>query len=782
MRDARASYAVLVGGLAAGAIYFLFPAGGPRAALFLGMVGLPLILLILRLHRERLLRDRAWGVLLAGLALYVAGTAIWYLFPLLAERELPFPSPLDGLFFAAYGLHALFMLRLLQRRHRGDRSEERRATAVYLVDAGLFAVAAMAILWPLVFTPLATTAGVTTPQVLTGAGYPLVQAVLFGLLVRFLSAGRRLAGDEVLLALWVGAELASGISYGVVSAAGEFHFGHPMMFGWLVSYGALSGAALHPSLTTPSDSPRSPLVVRGWRPWLLLPAALAPIAVALLLQMLRGDLDATTRGVLIGLVVLSVSLAFVRSRLLSGDLLEQRRLTAELQVLTGQLDEKSSQLEHQSMHDELTGLGNRRMLLQRLEHATRQRPARPDVGTGVLLLDLDGFKAINDTLGHSCGDEVLISVSERLSAMLRPGDTLTRLGGDEFAVVLEHVDAAQAARTAQRIVEGLRAPVIVDGHDLSVWASVGVDVVETGTAPKDCLKHADLAMYAAKGAGGDRYLFFDPTMQEAVLGRVQLERDLRCAVQNDELRLLYQPIVDVKSGSVIGVEALVRWQHPRRGLLMPTTFISAAEACGAIIGIGTWVLEQSCRQAAQWLRDDDMPDRFNIAVNVSRRQLAEPDIVEVVTSTITQTGVPADQVCLEITERDLFDDPSELVTTIEQLKRLGVTIAMDDFGTGHSTLLQLRRLPVDILKIDRAFIAHIGDAREDYALAKAVVRLAASLGKTTLAEGVEDDAQFAHLLSLHVDQAQGYLFSEPLEAAAIPGVVAASRRRRVRLR
>lgn len=768
MIDRWAWIAVLIGGLALSASYFALPVGVSQTALFLTMAAAPLVLLTARLQRESLLLHRGWSALIAGVGLYTATVFIWALLPLISEAELPFPSPLDAMNFASYLLYGLFLIRVLHRRYPAT-TQDLRERALPLVDAGIFAVAAMAVLWPLLFTPVAGTVSVSGSTLAVGAGYPILVSLLFGLVTQVLAAGRRPSADELLLVLWIGAELVADIFYGSVSAHGRFHFGHPMMLGWMVSYAALSAAALHPALTTAEPDTARAVLRRHRRSWLLLPVVLTPLAIGAGLRLLHADLDPTTRSAFVAFVALGIVLAFVRLHLVSGDLVEQRRLSDELLVLT-------EQLEDLSLHDELTGLGNRRMLFDRLRHATNQRPTRPDACTGVLMLDLDGFKAINDSLGHDHGDETLIEVARRLSAVLRPGDTLTRPGGDEFAVVLEQVDAQQAARAAQRVVEALRSPMAVNGQAVSVWASVGIALAAYRSDPQECLKHADLAMYAAKQAGGDRSAFFEATMQETVLARVRLERELRVAVEHRQLRLQYQPIVELHTGRVVGVESLVRWDHPERGLLQPCAFIEAAEESGVIVGIGRWVLEQSCRQAVRWALDEEMPPGFGIAVNVSRRQLLEPDIVDVVASVIGDTGISPDLVVLEVTETALFADTEQLVATLTELKRLGVTIAMDDFGTGHSTLQQLRELPIDQLKIDRLFITDIDQQREDYALAAAIVRLAGSLGKTVLAEGVENAAQLAHVRALNVDLAQGYLFARALDASAVADLVKASAR------
>jgi diguanylate cyclase (GGDEF)-like protein len=453
---------------------------------------------------------------------------------------------------------------------------------------------------------------------------------------------------------------------------------------------------------------------------------------------------------LLALPALALTLAGVRHG--------HRRVTSELARL-------HEELGHGASHDQLTGLGNRLMLMERLAHAIQHRPQGPGQMTGLLVLDLDRFKTVNDTLGHDAGDRLLMEVSRRIQGCVRPSDTVARLGGDEFVVVLEAVDTDQALRVTRRLVDVLREPVRLDGHSLSVRTSAGLHLSANPTEPGTMLRNADLAMYSAKQHGGDRYELFEPELHRTFLARHELEIELRDSVVRDELVLHYQTIVDVNSAAVVGVEALIRWNHPARGLLYPDSFIELAETSGAIIPMGRWVLREACRQLREWMTDQHLPEDFTVAVNVSRRQLLDPNIVEDIAEVIQAGAIPPHMLVLEVTETALMTDTDQLADRLQQLRELGVTLAMDDFGTGYSSLDQLRHLPIDILKIDRAFVDGIARGSEDFALATAIVRLAASLGKQSLAEGVETAAQLAHLRTLKVNLAQGYLFAKPAPAA-----------------
>jgi diguanylate cyclase (GGDEF)-like protein len=446
-----------------------------------------------------------------------------------------------------------------------------------------------------------------------------------------------------------------------------------------------------------------------------------------------------------------------RLSLVSGDLEEQRRLA-------GELSRVSEELRHRALHDSLTGLGNRALVMEALERAIRRRTAHPGIGTAMLLLDLDNFKTINDTLGHATGDRVLIEVADRLTRSVRAADAVARLGGDEFAVLLENVTTEDALRSARRIIEVLREPVRFAGKALPIRASVGLHMVEEGSDAQIAVRNSDLAMYAAKALGGDRYELYQADLHHAFLVRHELEMQLREAAAGDQLHVHYQPIIDLETDVGVGVEALLRWRHPKRGLLLPRQFMDIAESSSVIVGIGRWVLEEACRQYVRWQRSFHLPDGFTVAVNVSRRQLMDPLIVEHVAGIIEDTGCDARALVFEVTETAVMGNTVDLSENLEKIRSFGVTIAMDDFGMGYSSLDQLRHLPIDVMKIDRSFVARIADRREDRDLVAVIIKLADSLHQQTLAEGVETPEQLAHLRAMGVDLAQGHLFAAPLTA------------------
>ena len=425
--------------------------------------------------------------------------------------------------------------------------------------------------------------------------------------------------------------------------------------------------------------------------------------------------------------------------------------------------ELQAQLVHEAYHDALTQLANRALFRERVSAALAQRGEDDDVT--VLFLDLDGFKEVNDSLGHLAGDQLLVRVADRLRACVREDDVVARFGGDEFAVLISSgLGAGEAEIVAQRIVDGLHEPFHVDGRDLHVRGSIGL--ASYAALPGDAeqlMRNADLAMYRAKATGGSGYACYHPRMLAGLVERLELEADLRLALERGELRLHYQPTIDLRDSRVVGFEALVRWQHPTRGLINPLDFIPIAEATGLIVPLGRWVLAEACRQAVEWAGPDGRSP-IRMAVNVSVRQFDHGDLSAIVREVLTETGMPADRLCLEMTESVLMTDTEENLAQLIRLKALGVTLAIDDFGTGYSSLAYLRRFPVDTLKIDRSFVERLGEQADDAALAGTIVRLGQSLGMSTVAEGVEEYGQLAVLRELGCTYAQGFYFSRPVPA------------------
>ncbi len=426
-------------------------------------------------------------------------------------------------------------------------------------------------------------------------------------------------------------------------------------------------------------------------------------------------------------------------------------------------------LSHQAHHDPLTSLPNRTLFGELLEHALR-RAQRSGSALAVLFLDLDRFKVVNDSLGHDAGDELLRALARRLAAVLRPGDVVSRFGGDEFTVLCEDLvpSAAdqQAIGVAERLLDALREPFVVDDEEQFVSASIGIAIGVTGLErPEALVRDADAAMYRAKERGKSRYEVFDEEMRERARERHEIENALHRAVTRNEFRVFFQPVISLTNGTCIGVEALVRWQHPDRGLLAPRDFLEQAEETGLMVPIGALILEEACARAVEWHRSVPDPSQFRLSVNLSGRQLLHADLTTLVGDILDRTTFDPRSLCIEITESVLMEDVDAGIAAVKALKALGVRVSIDDFGTGYSALGYLRQFPVDEVKIDRTFVERLGSDPEDAAIVSAVVSLGHALGVTVTGEGVETAAQLDTLRSLGVDAAQGFLFAPPQPAA-----------------
>jgi diguanylate cyclase (GGDEF)-like protein/PAS domain S-box-containing protein len=417
--------------------------------------------------------------------------------------------------------------------------------------------------------------------------------------------------------------------------------------------------------------------------------------------------------------------------------------------------------------DGLTGLPNRLLFLDRVQRAVDRRLRHKDEQFAILYLDIDNFKIVNDSLGHEVGDQLLQAVARRLEDCVRASDSMVaRLGGDEFAVVIEHIHiAADAHRVAQRILDAMSRPFVLCDRDVFTSASIGISFgEELSEKADDLLREADTAMYQAKANGKSRCRVFDPTMQEEVRLRLELEADLRKSLEREEFELYYQPIVLLENQKLAGFEALVRWRHPRRGLVLPGEFIGVVEETGLIVRLGTWVLKHACQKLVEWQSLFGLTEPLIISVNVSSRQLAHEGLVDQIAAIIRESGIRPSSIKLEVTESTIMQNPDEGAAKLSQLRELGVWVGIDDFGTGYSSLAYLHRLPLDILKVDRSFVIRMEDSAEHTAIVNTVLTLAKSLGLDAVAEGIESPRQAAMLREMGCKFGQGYLFARPMPA------------------
>ena len=742
--SAAAGLAPMVLGAVAAVVFVLLEGRVvAQAAVFLLLAAVPLVVLLAvrpGLSPTAVARSR---FLLVGTGTYLLATVGWVGYPALG-RELPAPSVVDVLYVASYACFAGLLVKLA--------GQYRTVDARGGLDALIVALGATPVLWHLALED--QVGGARDLSGLTFVLYPLAVLLLFTLGMRVVLLATHRSLRHALLSGWLLLELVPDTIYGALSLDGSFQFGVGAWQAlWPLSYGCLASYLMREARSSTDFFHEEPSRLSRPRTRQLL------LTGSLLVPAVVGGVEAavghtSTAVFSLGVLCLMSVLVVVRLSGVSVDLEQQALAQAELERLT-------EDLRHLAFHDPLTGLANRALLGQRIEHSLTRRSRSPESATAVLVLDLDDFKTVNDTMGHDAGDRLLEQAADNLRRTCRTEDTVARLGGDEFAVLLEDATPMSALAMAARLVRALQEPMPVEDRVMRPLASVGISLADREQDRSTLLAEADVAMYAAKAKGGNGYELFDPQQHASVLALHRLDRDVKEAQDRGELRLVYQPVMHLPTMQVVGVEALVRWDHPERGLVPPTEFIPLAEANGTIDRLGRWVLEQACRQRVAWAAErPDLPP-LSMAVNVSPLQLADGDFAVDATRIVRAAGLSPADVVLEVTESALARE-GDLVARLFELRAAGFQIALDDFGTGYSALSQLRGLPLDIVKIDRSFVAGIAREPEEWALTTAIVRLANSLRKTTLAEGVELGAQLAHLRSLGCEHAQGYLFARPM--------------------
>jgi len=448
---------------------------------------------------------------------------------------------------------------------------------------------------------------------------------------------------------------------------------------------------------------------------------------------------------------------------------ELSRHIAEQERISVQLQESKDHFRHAAFHDALTNLPNRALLAENLKFVIERARQHEDYQFAVLFLDLDRFKNVNDSLGHSIGDQLLITMARRLESCIREVDMVARLGGDEFAILLDGIpNQAEATNMARRIQEKLQAPFNLSGHEVFTTTSIGIALSSTGyDHPENMLRDADTAMYRAKAQGKACYEVFDKGMHTHAVYLLQMENDLRRAIDREELRVYYQPIVSLDNGQLAGFEALIRWQHPERGFINPADFIPLAEDTGLIVPLGLWILKRACQQLCKWQWQSPANRALFMSVNLSGKQVAEPELVGQIRDILEETHVDAKHLKLEITESAVMENAEMAARLLNRLKALGVQLSIDDFGTGYSSLSYLHRFPVNTLKIDRSFVGRIGEAAENIEIVRTVISLAENMGMEVVAEGVETLSQLTQLRKLKCQYGQGYLFSRPVDADSV---------------
>ncbi|MFI7543622.1 putative bifunctional diguanylate cyclase/phosphodiesterase [Actinoplanes sp. NPDC049599] len=764
VRRLRAWPGFLLGGVAvaAGAVG-VGPAGREvgYALLCLGVIGA--VIAGVGMHRPA--KPVGWWLLAAGAGCGAVAHSRWAV-DLWASDRSPGLSWADFVYFTMYLLVAAAVAVLAASRLPG-------AALAGMTEAGVVACTAAVLLWVFLLDPfMYDTSGAAGVGVLA---YPVLDLLVLTMAVRLLLTARVLSRSQQFLLAAVGVLVVADLAYFITAMTGGQWAGSTFSaVGWLLFPLLLGAAALHPSMAHEpgAGAGRGPAGTGRWTAAAMLAVVLigpAATCYALLKDIREGDLDAL--DVVLPLSATSITAALLVTRLIRAGGLAQRR-AADLQRALDHQATLQLQMGHLVLHDPLTELPNRRYLDREL----RAAPGRPDPGC-LLLLDVDGFKHINESLGHPVGDALLVEIAERLRGSVGPGAVLARLGGDEFGVLLPYGDTAAVADRCADILAAVRRPADVQGHRLHVTISIGVRRLAGPAESADVLSDADLALYEAKATGRDRAVTYDAGLRERQLERTELIERLRDALAAEQFLVHYQPIVTLGTGGFDAFEALVRWSPAPGEFIGPDRFIPAAEDSGLIVALGEWVLRQACRDAAVWHR------RYGTAVtvNVSPRQLMEPDYAETVRRALRDSGLPPAALILEITEGVLVGAANEDDRTIAHLgalRREGVRVAVDDFGTGYSSLAYLRDLPIDILKIDRSFLpdGDPGSAPRQVSFVRTIVDLAHNLGLAAVAEGVETPAQVAVLRELGCDKVQGYHFGRPAGAAEAAEVLAAAHR------
>jgi diguanylate cyclase (GGDEF)-like protein len=718
----------------------------------------------------------AWGLMALGSLSFAFGDIAWAILELVLKVE-PFPSIADAFYIGYYPL-VLGGVLLLTAKPLSTGESVNKA-----IDIGIVLLAAVVGVWKFLLAPsMLSSAGESQLVQFVLLAYPVGDLVLLAALLVVTNNRSSEVHDSSILFL-AGSMLFTivpDVIYAYESLQGTYASGGLLDIGWDVSTLLLGLAgiswiiALERRDAASTWRLASKLLDRLTPLWTFAPYVAMLGAYVLLFgsssEPLTSELAALSWGV-VCLVIAKQAIGMIHNRRLNSRLYATNR---ELEFQLTERDRVAERLSYDALHDPLTGLANRTLFLERLGHILERSKRKVSASGAVLFIDLDQFKVFNDSLGHLIGDELLVLVARRLEKMLRSGDTVARFGGDEFEVLLDDpIDREIVLAVAGRIRAALLRPFDLKGREIFLSASIGVVLGSAGyERAEEMLRDADIAMYAAKKAGRDRYEIFDVGMRDQAVSRLQLENEMRAGLERREFQVFYQPIVRLETNRLAGFEALVRWQHPGRGLLPPSEFLPVAEESGLIVPIGDWVINEACRQFKTWQEKNPILEDAGVSVNISSKQFSHPNFADKVVQALQQSGLRASALRLEITETVLINNFGLAKEVFTKLRNLGIESQIDDFGTGYSALGYLQQFPIDALKIDRSFVSEIPHGHKGTELVRAIISMARELGMATIAEGIETTSQLSELKDLSCGYGQGYLLSKPLDVNAVEAVLA----------
>ncbi len=721
----------------------------------------------------------AWYLLAAGQFCYALGDITWGVIELVLHQDV-FPSPADAFYLLYYPIFILGMMRFPRATNRG---ETRLKT---ILDTGIVMLSALLVFWNFIIGPLFQ-AGTSEPLLgqAIALAYPVFDLVLLWALLALVFGQLKVSHPKPILLLIGGAVvlIVTDFIFDYQNSLGVYASGGLLDLGWLAAFVLTGLAGLLQVISLREPTPPIPgegtarlsrlRPISFYLPYIWMGMAFLLLIADLMIGFPMERMTLTVSvGAIIFLVIARQVLVLRENHRLNSllyqanDLLENRvrERTAELEAEIQERKRAEQKLIYGAFHDELTGLANRAALLQQLETAILRARRFTNYRFAVLFFDLDQFKVVNDSLGHSSGDELLIALASRLKTGLRALDMVARLGGDEFVVFLDSISTAEeAVEVASRILEEIKKPFSLSHNQVFSSSSIGIVLNSPEYEnPEEILRDADTAMYRAKGLGKARYELFTPVLRTLAMTRLEMERDLHRAYEHGEFRLYYQPIANLVSGQLTGFEALLRWQHPERGLIYPDDFLPIAEETDLILQFTPWVLQEACRQIREWQRIYPTQPPLVVNVNLSTKQLKQKDLVLTVEETLRETGLAPECLALELTETAILDHAEATVGILNGLHSLGVRLQIDDFGTGYSSLGYLQSFPIDTIKIDRSFISRLGQVDNSLEIIRTIIMLARNLGMGTIAEGIEKSEQLAQLEALDCPQGQGFLLSEPL--------------------